>query len=174
MSTLKVPVSAEDHIMGDVNAPNTLVEYGDFQCPHCRSVVPITLQLVKHFGKQLRFVYRHFPISKIHPLATVAAETAEFAGAHGRFWEMHALIYENQPILSIPYFFTLAKTLNLPADELEEVLADDTYEPRVKNDFLGGIKSGVNGTPTFYINDQRYNGSYDFASLASAIESVFV
>lgn len=172
MATLKVPVTLEDHIEGNEHAPITLVEYGDYQCPYCRMAAVVVKQLQSHFGDQLKFVFRNFPLANVHPLAEVAAETAEFASEHGLFWEMHDLIYANQDNLSVPFLLELAETLNLSTIKLKNALENRTYEPKVKKDFIGGVRSGVNGTPTFYIQDQRYNGPNDFESLSLAISSV--
>jgi protein-disulfide isomerase len=170
MSELKVPVSAEDHIRGPARAPVTLVEYGDYECGHCGAAHPIVQQVQKHFGKELRFVFRHFPLSQVHPLAETAAESAEFVGENGRFWEMHDNIYENQDRLGIPLLFALAETLGFSAERLREALADGRFAPKVRKDFIGGVRSGVNGTPTFFINNARHDGSYAFEDLAAAVE----
>ena len=174
MPTLKVPVSADDHIHGNENAPITLVEYGDFECPYCGMAHPIIKRLQKHFDNQLRFVFRNFPLSEIHPYAEMAAEAVEYAGSHGRFWEMHDLLYENQDRLGMPLFLELADALNLPVDDLEDAITNKRFEPKIRKDFLGGVRSGVNGTPTFYINGQRYVGPFEFEELASAIDSVLI
>ena len=112
MATLKVPVSSEDHIQGDEDAPVTLVEYGDYECPFCGRAYAVIKSLQDHFGEQLRFVFRNFPLKEIHPHAESAAEAAEFAGANGRFWEMHDGIYENQAELSMPMLLELAERLS--------------------------------------------------------------
>lgn len=174
MTTLKVPVSTDDHIHGNENAPITLVEYGDFECPYCGMAHPIIKRLQKHFGNQLSFVFRNFPLSEIHPHAEVAAETAEYAGSHRRFWEMHDLLYENQDRLGMPLFLELADALNLPADDLENAIMNKKFESKIRKDFLGGVRSGVNGTPTFYINGQRYNGPIEFEELVFAIDAILV
>jgi protein-disulfide isomerase len=96
VTKLAVAVSEKDHRQGDKNAPCTLVEYGDYQCPSCGQAYPIVKRVQKHFGKRLSFVFRNFPLTQLHPYAEPAAETAEFAGAHEKFWEMHDLLYENQ------------------------------------------------------------------------------
>jgi protein-disulfide isomerase len=172
MSKLSIPVSAEDHIQGDVDAPCKLVEYGDYECPSCGEAYPIVKKLQQHFGDRLLFVFRNFPLTQIHPWAEPAAEVAEFAAAHGKFWEMHDLLYENQGNFGEELFKSLAADLKLPADELQSTLADYPYKARVRADFVGGIRSGVNGTPTFFINGQRNNGPFDFDFLRTAIESV--
>ena len=170
MSTLKIPVGDQDHIQGDPDAACTLVEYGDYQCPHCGHAHPVVKRLLEHFGKRLRFVYRNFPLTRIHPQAEAAAQTAEFAGAHGLFWEMHDLIFENQERLSDSLFAELAGELGLDPAELQKALENSTYETRVHTDFTGGVRSGVNGTPTFFITGERYDDVKDYPSLARTIE----
>jgi protein-disulfide isomerase len=174
MSVLQVPVTAADHIQGDPHAPTTLVEYGDYECPGCGIAYPIVKAVQKHFGKRLRFVFRNFPLTQIHPDAESAAETAEFAGAHGRFWEMHDGLYENQASLGLPLYLALARALRLPEETLREALENATFRPKVRSDFMGGLKSGVNGTPTFFINGKRHDGSYDFNDLVAAIDAKLV
>ncbi len=171
MATLKAPVGPADHTFGDQHAPVILVEYGDYECPHCGHAHPIVKAVRKHFGKQLLFVYRHFPLTQIHPLAEPAAETAEFAGANGKFWEMHDAIFENQPSLSLPLLAELAEALGLSSGEAVSSLESHEFEPKVRNAFLGGVRSGVNGTPTFFINGQRYQGMYEFEDLVEAIDA---
>ena len=172
MTKLKVPVGPADHIQGDGNAPCTLVEYGDYECPHCGSAYPIVKRLQKHFGKRLRFVYRNFPLSQIHPHAESAAETAEFAASKGKFWEMHDLLFENQTQLGIGVYAKLADELGLSAAELEQALSSRTYQARVRSDFAGGVRSGVNGTPTFFINGERYDDSFDYPTFVGTIDAI--
>jgi protein-disulfide isomerase len=174
MSKLSIPVSDKDHRQGDAGAPCTLVEYGDYQCPSCGQAYPIVKRVQKHFGKRLLFVFRNFPLSEMHPYAEPAAETAEFAGAHHKFWEMHDLLYENQDRLDDALLFQLAEQLQLDPEKLRQALAAKEFEPRVRADFRGGVRSGVSGTPTFFINGQRHDGAYDYASLVEAIEGVLV
>ena len=170
MGTLKVPVTQHDHSKGPANAPVTLVEYGDFECPGCGAAYPIVNLVVQHFGPKLQFVFRHFPLTQVHPNAEPAAESAEFAGAHGRFWEMHDGIYENQDRLGPPLLFALAGALQLSELELRNALESEKYAPEIKSDFLGGVRSGVNGTPSFFINGRQHEGSYAFEDLVAAIE----
>jgi protein-disulfide isomerase len=144
MGTLKVPVTLHDHVKGPATAPVTLVEYGDYECPGCGAAYPIVNLVLEHFGPKIRFVFRHFPLTQVHPNAEPAAETAEFAGAHRLFWEMHDGIYENQERLSPQLLFALANAL---------------------------VRSGVNGTPTFFINGQQHLGTYALDDLLLAIES---
>jgi protein-disulfide isomerase len=171
MSNLKIAVSAEDHVAGNADAPCTLVEYGDYECPHCAHAHPIVQRLQKHFGDRLRFVYRNFPLTEIHPHAEGAAEAAEFAAAHGKFWPMHDLLFENQDRLGLPLFEELATQLKLNGDDLRKAVEGHAYLSRVKADFSGGVRSGVNGTPTFFINGERYDGMPDYQNLSHAIEA---
>jgi len=170
MSKLSIPVTAEDHIQGNPAAKCSLVEYGDYECPSCGEAYPIIQKLQKYFGDRISFVFRNFPLSQIHPWAEAAAEAAEFSASDGRFWEMHDLLYENQERLSEELLMNLADSLHLSSAHLKTALADRKYHDRVRGDFMGGVRSGVNGTPTFFINGQRHNGSYDFDTLRDAIE----
>src|ERR1700676_3967697 len=174
MAKLTPPVTPEDHIQGPEDAEVTLVEYGDYECPHCGSAYPIVMRVQKHFGKRLRFVYRNFPLSEIHPHAESAAETAEFAGAHGKFWEMHDLLFENQERLGERLYSELAQEMKLSPQELGQALEEGKYKSRVRDDFSGGVRSGVNGTPTFFINGKRHNGPFDFDTLVRAIEAAML
>jgi protein-disulfide isomerase len=171
MAALRVPVTSGDHSLGPVGAPVTLVEYGDYECGFCGLAHPVVELVRQHFGRKLRFVFRHFPMSQVHPNAESAAESAEYAGAHGRFWEMHDGIYENQDRLGVPLLFALVGMLGLSEEGLREALVNGTYAPKVRADFLGGVRSGVNGTPTFFINGERHDGSYEFDDLVAAIEA---
>lgn len=170
MSTLKVAVSPTDHNQGDEQAACTLVEYGDYECPHCGRAYPIVKRIQKHFGKRLRFVYRNFPLTEMHPNAESAAESAEFAGIQGKFWEMHDSLFENQSRLGDELYLELAQELQLSPVELQTALAARTFKARVRADFTGGVRSGVNGTPTFFINGQRHDGSFEYEDLMEAIE----
>ena len=169
MSTLQISVSSADHTQGDAHAPITLVEYGDYQCPACGAAFPVVKAVQKHFGKGLSFVFRNFPLTQIHPEAESAAETAEFADAHGHFWEVHDALYENQDELGLPLYIALAEALDLSETALREALEKRTFRPKVRSDFMGGLKGGVNGTPTFFINGKRHDGASDFDSLAGTI-----
>jgi len=174
VSKLKIPVGPEDHIEGEEGAECTLVEYGDYECPHCARAHPIVKRLQRHFRKHLRFVFRNFPLSQLHPHAESAAEAAEFAASQGKFWEMHDLLFENQSRLDIALYEALAEELGLSSNELREALTRRDYLPRVRADFAGGVRSGVNGTPTFFINGQRHDGSYEYDDLRAAIEEARV
>ena len=167
---LEIALTAQDHAQGSESAPVTLAEYCDYECPDCGHAYPIVKQIQKHFGKRLRFVSRNFPLSKIHPNAESAAETAEFAGAQGKFWEMHDHLFENQDRLGGMLYVELARKLDLPVAALLEALEAGTYRTRVRADFTGRVRSGVHGTPTFFINRRRHDGPYEFQDLELAID----
>lgn len=172
MTRLSVAVSEKDHRQGDAAAPVTLVEYGDYQCPSCGLAYPIVKRVQKHFGRRLSFVFRNFPLTQMHRYAEAAAETAEFAGAHSKFWEMHDLLYENQDRLDDQSLLDLAQQLHFAPAKLLEAWESKEFEPRVKADFSSGVRSGVNGTPTFFISGKRHDGPYDFDSLVEAVDRV--
>ena len=158
---LLVPVKIErDHIEGPSNAPLTLVEYGDYQCPYCGAAYPEVKEVQKQLGPKLRFVFRNFPITSSHEFAQHAAEIAEAAGAQGKFWEIHDFLYGHQNLLGDDdSIFAYAQELGLDIQKLAREVANEGYLSRIREDFTGGIRSGVNGTPTFYIRGTRYNGS---------------
>ena len=170
MALLKVPVSAKDHIQGNPDAKITLVEYGDYECPGCSEAYPMTKLIQKRFGDKLRFVFRHFPLNEIHPVAEAAAETTEFASVHHRFWEIHDLIYVNQNQIGMPLLIELTKALELSVPALEAALKAGTYRSIIQADIKGGESSGVDGTPTFYINGQLYEGAFELDEMIRAIE----
>ena len=171
MVQLRVPVTPADHVDGPANASAVLVEYGDYECVHCGLAHPNVAAVRKHFATQLRFVYRHFPLTQVHPNAVPAAETAEFAGAHNRFWTMHDALFANQARLGPGLFIRLAIAFDLPASDLQNDLIAHRFRDKVRNDFLGGVRSGVNGTPAFFINGERHDGGYALADLTHAIET---
>jgi len=167
---LTSPVGTRDHVAGPGDAAITLVEYGDFQCPYCRQAYPIVKQLREQLGTRLRFAFRNFPLTRIHPNAQHAAEAAEAAAAQGAFWQMHDRLFERQFALEDENLVEYATELGLDADRLAGELAAGTHRDRVRDDFMSGMKSGVNGTPTFFINGVRHDGSYDLESLLAAME----
>lgn len=160
MSTgeLTLPVGPGDHVVGPDEAPVTLVEYGDYECPHCGAAHPIVKALQRRMGKRMRVVYRHFPLREAHPHAYHAAEVAEAAGAQGKFWEMHDILFARQHELEDPALLRYAKELQLDIDRVGTELENGTHTKHVRDDFRQGVRSGVNGTPTFFINGQRYDG----------------
>ena len=170
-AALTMPVSEErDHIQGPAEAAVTLVEYGDYECPYCGAAHPIIKEVQSRMGEGLRFVFRNFPITTSHPHAEQAAETAEAAAAQGRFWQMHDLLYENQRRLRDPDLRDYAERLALDVERFDKELADHVHAARVREDFMSGVRSGVNGTPTFYINGARHDDSYDVETMLAALE----
>src|SRR5216117_1045225 len=157
---LVIPVDpSRDHIQGDPKALLNLVEYGDYQCPFCGAAYPEVKKVQKELGSELRFVFRNFPLMNIHEHAMNAAETAEAASSQGKFWPMHDFLYEHQANLGDPNVaLGYAKKLSLDSQKFEREIAQHTYQKRIKDDFMGGVKSGVNGTPTFYVNGVRHDG----------------
>jgi protein-disulfide isomerase len=170
MATLRIPVSEADHAQGPADAPVTLVEYGDYQCPYCGAAYPLVQRLQRRFGNELRFVFRNFPLAQMHPEAVSAALTAEFGAAHARFWEIHDALYEKQKELGAALYESIVTELGLDVDDLRSALEAEEYGDKIRADFNGGVRSGVNGTPTFFVNGARYDGPPDFASLEGALE----
>jgi protein-disulfide isomerase len=170
MAGLAMSVSERDHVQGNPNAPLTLLEYGDYECPYCGLAYPIVKEVQRRMGNQMRFVFRNFPLAQIHPHAERAAEAAESAGEQGMFWEMHDTLYEHQNALDDLHLVEYAAETGLDLPRFERDMAMHSYADRVREDFMSGVRSGVNGTPTFFINGRRHDGSYDLASLMSALE----
>jgi protein-disulfide isomerase len=170
-AVLTLPVTEDrDHVQGPTDAAITLVEYGDYECPYCGAAYPIIKEVESRMGERLRFVFRNFPIVTSHPHAEQAAEAAEAAAAQARFWQMHDLLYENQTRLTDPDLRAHAEKLGLDVESFDRELAEHVHAPRVHEDFMSGVRSGVNGTPTFYINGVRHDDSYDLETLLAALE----
>jgi len=164
-------VSEHDHAHGAADAPVTLVEYGDYECPYCGRAYPIVKQVQEQLGEQLRFVFRNFPLRELHPHAQHAAEAAEAAGAQDRFWEMHDHIFEHQRALSDRHLSEYAALLGLDVERFDRELTSHAHASRVRSDFASGVRSGVNGTPTFFINGVRHEGPWDAESLLDALQT---
>ena len=170
-AVLVLPVDPDrDHIQGPADAPVTLVEYGDYECPYCGAAYPIIKEVQDRMGERLRFVFRNFPITTSHPHAGQAAEAAEGAAVQGPFWEMHDLLYENQHHLEDKDLLAYAERVGLDVERFDKELAEHVHADRVHEDFMSGVRSGVNGTPTFYINGTRHDDSYDPDTLLAALE----
>jgi protein-disulfide isomerase len=167
--SLSVAVGAGDHAQGPEDAPVTLVEYGDYQCPYCADMHSMIQSIAAKMGNKLRFVFRHMPLNEVHPYAQYAAEAAEAAAAQGKFWEMHAAIYEQQSDLGSDLLHQLAMRLGLDISRFEADLDARRYRPRVKRDFMGGMRSGVASTPAFFINGERYDGILEQRALLAAL-----
>jgi protein-disulfide isomerase len=158
---LSVPVGKRDHIEGPGRAPLTLVEYGDFECPYCGAAYWVIKTVQQAMGERLRFAFRHFPLTNSHPHAEHAAESSEAAGAQDRFWEMHDVLFEHQDALEDENLAARAEALGLDGDRVIREIKAGTYLERIREDFQSGVRSGVNGTPTFFINGRRYDGPTD-------------
>ena len=172
--TLRPPVSEHDHAAGSASAPLTLVEYGDYQCPHCAAADPVVRAVQKAFGADLRFVFRNFPLTEAHPAAEPAAEFAEEAAVQGKFWEAHDAIFaysrrHGPASLGPDAFAAIASTLHLNEAELAASVDSHRYLERIKTDFNGGVRSGVNGTPSFFINGVRFDGPASAEALTEAL-----
>lgn len=173
LSDLTDPVdTARDHIRGALDAPVTLVEYGDYECPYCGRAAPVISELLRRFDGKLRFVFRHLPLTDVHPHAALAAQAAEAAGAQGRFWEMHDLLFANQDALDLPALLRYAERIGLDVAAFEEDLREGRHAARVAQDVNTAGEAGVAGTPTFFINEVRYRGAYDLDSMDTLVRRV--
>jgi protein-disulfide isomerase len=175
--TLRPAVSEHDHAAGRADAPLTLVEYGDYQCPHCAAADLVVRALQSAFGAGLRFVFRHFPLTAIHPAAEPAAELAESAALQGKFWEAHHATFawsrEYGPeALGLEAFESIALVLRLDPQQIEEDVSAHRHLERIKSDFNSGVRSGVNGTPTFFINGDRFDGPPTVKGLTATLKAV--
>lgn len=168
MSRLSIPVGAGDHVKGSAGAAVTLVEYGDYECPYCGEAYPIHKAVQRAMGDELRFVFRNFPLTEMHPHAMRAAEFAEMAASAGLFWQAHDLLYENQEALGERNLLAYGHRLGLPPDVVAEAF-DGRFDQKIRDDFRGGVRSGVNGTPTLFIDGARYDGPRDAESLIAVL-----
>jgi protein-disulfide isomerase len=165
IAKLSLPVTIKrDHIQGKSDARVTLVEYGDYECPYCGQAYMIVKEIQKQLKDQLRFVFRNFPLTQIHPHAQQTAEAAEAAGVQKKFWDMHDILYENQQALDYYHLVEYATILGLDIERFNNDLFSHVHAGRVREDFISGVRSGVNGTPTFFVNGVRYNDSWDYGT----------
>jgi protein-disulfide isomerase len=170
---LTVPLDESyDHIRGPADAHVTLLEYGDYECPYCGQAYGFVKELEESVGDMVRFAFRNFPLTSIHPHAESAAEAAAAAGAQGKFWDMHDCLFEHQEALDDIYLIEYADMIGVDMVRFTRELSGRRHAARVRQDFLSGVRSGVNGTPTFFINGVRYDGAYDLDSWLAAIEDV--
>ena len=169
---LVLPVmERRDHIQGPRDAPATLLEYGDYECPFCGRAYWVVKDVQNRLRNHMRLVYRHFPLAEMHPHAPRAAEAAEAAGAQGRFWQMHAVLFENQRALEDEDLLRYAAHVGLDLARFVRDVSTRAFAPKVREDFLSGVRSGVNGTPTFFVNSHRHDGAWDSATLTAALEA---
>ena len=169
MTRLLVPISQRDHIKGPASASLSLVQYGDLQCPHCALVYPVIEEISQELSDSLQVVFRHFPLAQMHPRAQEAAEALEAAGAQGKFWELLDLLYLNNEQLDFDGLCRFAKKVRLDLKRFTRELETRVHKDRVRADFLSGVRSGVAGTPTLFINGEKYTGGYDFDAIVAAL-----
>jgi len=167
-------VQHTDHVTGNNDAPITLIEYGDFQCPHCGRAFPTIKNILDNFRGNLLFVYRHFPLTKVHPEARMAAVAAEAANKQGKFWEMYNVLFENQRQLKNDAIMRYAAMIGLDLAQFEADIQDENLYRKVEDDFLGGLKSGVSATPTFFVNGEKYEDSWDGKKLEEYLHSLIL
>jgi protein-disulfide isomerase len=169
--SLTPPLGPEDHVTGAPDALVTLVQYGDYECPHCRLAYDVLHEVLIELGDSVRFAFRHFPITDSHPYALVAAESAESAAVLGgevAFWEMHAVLFENQDALDIDDLLGYAAAVGVDPEDVAHDLSFGIRRARVRADFDSGLRSGVTGTPTFFINGRRFHGDWSDADAFTA------
>jgi len=155
---LKPAVNERDHAEGNAGAPIVLVEFGDYQCPYCGAAYPVIKKIQQTFGDQVRFVFRNFPLSEIHPDAMQAAIASEAAALQNKFWQMHDIIFENQSALSKHGLEKMAEKIGLDINKFITDMEDENLLAKVEEDFESGMRSGVNGTPTFFVNGKKFDG----------------
>ncbi len=170
MTRLRTQIGPGDHVDGSPDAAIRMLEYGDYECPYCGRAYPEVERVREALRGRLLFAYRHFPLSQVHPHALLAAEAAESAGAQGRFWDMHGLLFENQDALEPHHLVGYAEALGLDVSRFSDDLEEHRFLDKVRRDFMSGARSGVNGTPTFFINGQRHDGAFDADALIAAVE----
>jgi protein-disulfide isomerase len=163
---LSIPVGPEDHSRGPLDAKITVVEYGDYQCPYCGQAYPIVEKLLSTFAESMRLIFRNLPLADVHPHAEAAAEMAEAVGLQGKFWEIHDVLYENQRDLSDAALRRYAEGVGADVADAAKAIAGGGPSRRVEDDFEGAIRSGANGTPTFFVNGLRYDGSWMYEPFA--------
>ena len=169
MTALKRAVDLKDWVRGAADAPLTLLEYGDFECPACGQAFWEIRRVEEAVRDRVRFVFRHFPLAQAHPHAQLAAEAAEAAGAQGKFWEMHDTLFTNQQALEASDLLAYAEDIGLDCPRFTRDLQERRFSPKVRRDFMEGVRSGVNGTPTIFINGERWNGAYSATALLGGI-----
>lgn len=167
---LSVPVSAIDHVLGPAHAAVTVVEYGDFECPNCKQAAPAVKLLLKRFAGRIQVVFRHFPLEEVHPHALHAALAAEAAGAQGKFWPMHDLLFENQQHLKPQQLRGYAERLELDMARFDSEMQQELYLQRIREETEDGKRSGVRATPTFFVNGKIQDVSFGLQSLVHAVE----
>lgn len=170
METFTTPqVTADDHVQGLADAPVTVIEYGDYECPYCRGAFRDVQEMLASYRGQIRFVFRNFPIPQLHPHATQAAEAAEAADAQGKFWPMYELLLQPHAHLDTDSLMSYAGELGLDVPSFAEDVAGERYAARIENDIQEGLRNGVNATPKFYVNGQRVDGKVPLEHLEELV-----
>ena len=165
----QVEIREDDHLRGKREADIVIVEYGDFQCPYCARARPTLLELQQRHGERIALVYRHLPLG-MHPHAEAAAEAAEAAGAQGKFWEMHDALFAHQAQVTPGQLPLMGRALGVDGARFEEALAQGRYRERIAAQAAEGKSLGARGTPSFFINGERYQGDSDREALTAAVE----
>jgi protein-disulfide isomerase len=168
---LAVPVSATDHLLGPLQAPITIVEYGDFECPNCKQAAPALKLLLGRFAGRVRLVFRHFPLEEVHPHALHAALAAEAAAGQGKFWAMHDVLFDNQSHLKLPQLRSYAQRIELDMARYDADMGDTVYLQRVREDIEGGRRSGVRATPGIFLNGAIQDASFGLQQLYDRVEA---
>ena len=171
MTQLVPAVNSNDHSFGNPAAPLELVEYGDYECPYCGLAYPIVKVIQRKLGSEMKFVFRNFPLSKIHAHAFSAAVATEAAGLQDKFWEMHDLIFQNQKALDVENIFRFARAIGIDLERFKNDIEQKTLIDKVEKDFESGLRSGVNRTPTFFINGKKYDGDWRAEQLFQYLKS---
>ena len=174
MNRLTEPIGPRDHVLGSLTAPAVLVEYGDYECAHCARAHYEMAEVLRRVGNDVYYAYRHYPLTHRHPHALLAAQAAEAAGAEGRFWPMHSMLFANQDTLELADLLGCAETVGIDPGRFARDLQDGTYLPKIETDFRSGSCSGVNSTPTFFLNGVRVAGAWDADNLTDAIREVLL
>ena len=168
---LTVPVNiGSDHIRGSINAPITLVEYGDYECPYTAAAYPIVKEIMSQFADKIYFVFRNFPLNDIHPHAQHAAEAAEAAAAQDKFWQMHDYLFEHQKALDDSHLLEYAQKVGLDIGRFKKEISGHIYAPLINESLKNGIDSGVEGTPTFFVNGVHYEDSWDLDTFSNVLK----
>lgn len=169
---LAVPVDGTDHTLGPDHAPITVVEYGDFECPNCKQAAPAVKLLLSRFSERVRVAFRHFPLEGLHPNALAAAEAAECAGAQGKFWQMHDLLFDNQDHLLPKHLQGYAERLQLDMALFTAEMDDHVYLQRVREHIDSGRRSHVRATPGFFVDGRIVDVSFGLRALTAAVQAV--
>jgi protein-disulfide isomerase len=171
MAHLEPGVTKADHIQGEREARLTLVEFGDYECPYCGEAYGVIKNVQAEMGPSLRFVFRNFPLKESHPHALAAALAAEAAGQQSHFWQMHDILFENQNALTPNDLARYAKRIGLDLRRFQADFEDEKCMAKVTSDFRAGVRSGVNGTPSFYIDGEKFEEDYMHGGLLRALKN---